>query len=579
MFPRCLSDSSSYPESQISPQTVAGTQRCAVTSSPATDEPAKKAIVLPKRQKRFAAKVKTGCMTCRRRHIKCDEGKPSCKKCTSAGRDCQYPPLVFRFTANQSVENASAPPQKPLNIRPKVSIAPQGMRVDRQEAHVFDLFRLRTAHQVGGSFNQAFWTGDVLRATSVYPAVWHACLSFAALDHRAKKPKAPEADKNSLYAFALLQHNASIRHMVKIAQQASPSYADQEAFMLVSMLYTGLCCLQGDVAQAAEHARTSILLFYQWRFWEHQQQGRRDHILSPGALISLISLYESQIFGRIRDVPRPNWYLESTLPTGPSEPYQSMSEAFVDIQPMLTAIFQAFPMVTLPGDISKITDYDDRVRQYKNRFTVWRLKFNALLDTRPDDSSTKRGAIQLQLMEVAVYVCLHLDRSLGEESFDHFTESFARINNLSRQLIHLEREAEARQGIDGQGFSYSVSVAELLFGVGRTCRDRLIRREAVALLRQWPRRDGVWRPIVVAAMCAAIIELEEGTWYHARSIEPDKCSCVYEELICNNHRVGRLELRMSAPGQASVYFRTVSDVRHQRNGLTKTISIGEAPTR
>lgn len=497
---------------------------------------------------------------------------------TSTERDCEYPPLSFRFAVNKSAQIVSVQ-HKPLHIQPKSSMAPQGIRVSRQELHIFDLFRLRTAHQVGGSFNHAFWTGDVLRAARVYPAVWHACLSFAALDYRAKKPAAPEVDKNSLYSFALLQHNASIRHMVKIAQQASPSYADQETFMLVSMLYTGLCCLQGDVAQAAEHARTSILLFYQWRFWEHQHQGRPGHILSPGALISLISLYESQIFGRIRDVPKPNWYLQGNPPAEPDEPYQSMSEAFVSIQPMLTAIFQAFPMVTLPGDITKVANYDDTVREYKSRLAVWRSKFKALLDTQPDDASTKHGAIQLQLMEVAVYVCLHLDRTLGEESFDQFTDSYTKINHLSRQLIDLEKEASAKQGIDGQGFSYSVSVAELLFGVGRTCRDRLIRREAVALLRQWPRRDGIWRPIVVAAMCAAVIELEEGTWYGARSIAPDKCSCVYEKFICNNHRVGRLDLKMSPPGQASVHFRSVSDVRHQREGLTKAVSMGEAPTR
>lgn len=573
MAPRFASDSSSSPDSHLSRHDAVVGQQHVLAFGTSPGEPSTTTIVLPKRQKRFAAKVKTGCMTCRRRRIKCDEGKPSCNKCTFTGRDCEYPDIMFRFAMNHSVP--AAPTQcKPLLIQPKVSIAPQGIKFGRQEAHIFDLFRLRTVHQVGGSFNQVFWTSDVLRAARLYPAVWHACLSFAALDHRAKKPKAPEADKMSLYSFALLQHNASIRHMVKIAQQALPSYADQETFMLVSMLYTGLCCLQGDVSQAAEHARTSILLFYQWRFWEHQHQGRRDHILSPGALISLISLYESQIFGRIRGVPRPNWYLQGNRPAAPADPYQSMSDAFVDIQPMLTAIFQAFPMVTLPGDIARISGYDETILEYKSRLAVWRSKFKALLETQPDDASTKHGVTQLQLMEVAVHVCLHLDRTLGEESFDHFTDSFARITHLARQLIHLEKEAEARQGIDGQGFSYSVSVAELLFGVGRTCRDRLIRREAVALLRQWPRRDGIWRPVVVAAMCAAVIELEEGTWYEARSIAPDECSCAYESFICNNHRVGRLELKMSPPGQASVHFRSVSDVRHQRDGLTKPVAIG-----
>lgn len=346
--------------------------------------------------------------------------------------------------------------------------------------------------------------------------------------------------------------------------------------MLVSMLYTGLCCLQGDVAQAAEHARTSIVLFYQWRFWEHQHQGRQDHVLSPPALMSLISLYESQIFGRTRNIVKPTWYLQGNPPSQPLEPYQSMSDAFVDIQPMLTAVFQQFPMVTMPGDIVHTDGNSDARLEYQSRFSIWRFKFKILLERQPRNGSVKHAALQLQLMEMAVYICLHLDRSLSEEAFDSFTESYSRINQLSRELIRLEKESEAKQGIDGQGFSYSVSVAELLFGVGRTCRHRRIRRESIALLREWPRRDGIWRPVVVAALCKAIVELEEGAWYGGPSIAPDACTCVYEKFLCNNHRVGKLDLKMAPPGPPSVRFRSVSDVRHHREGQTMPVSIGES---
>ncbi|KAJ2968180.1 hypothetical protein NQ176_g9304 [Zarea fungicola] len=35
-------------------------------------------------------RVKTGCVTCRKRHIKCDEKKPTCRHCEIGYRDCQY---------------------------------------------------------------------------------------------------------------------------------------------------------------------------------------------------------------------------------------------------------------------------------------------------------------------------------------------------------------------------------------------------------------------------------------------------------------------------------------------------------
>ncbi|KIV83267.1 hypothetical protein, variant 1 [Exophiala sideris] len=35
-------------------------------------------------------RVKTGCLTCRKRHIKCDEKKPDCRNCEIGNRECQY---------------------------------------------------------------------------------------------------------------------------------------------------------------------------------------------------------------------------------------------------------------------------------------------------------------------------------------------------------------------------------------------------------------------------------------------------------------------------------------------------------
>ncbi|KAK4244990.1 fungal transcriptional regulatory-like protein [Corynascus novoguineensis] len=45
----------------------------------------------PQSAKKTAAKkrTKTGCLTCRRRRIKCDEGKPTCNNCIKSKRDCE----------------------------------------------------------------------------------------------------------------------------------------------------------------------------------------------------------------------------------------------------------------------------------------------------------------------------------------------------------------------------------------------------------------------------------------------------------------------------------------------------------
>src|SRR5271156_3905141 len=45
-------------------------------------------VNLPIRKRARKPKVRTGCVTCKIRRIKCDEVKPACLRCTSSGRKC-----------------------------------------------------------------------------------------------------------------------------------------------------------------------------------------------------------------------------------------------------------------------------------------------------------------------------------------------------------------------------------------------------------------------------------------------------------------------------------------------------------
>ncbi|KAJ3486719.1 hypothetical protein NLG97_g6559 [Lecanicillium saksenae] len=53
----------------------------------------------PPRKRARGLRVRTGCSTCRARHVKCDERKPACKRCYIGGRLCVYP-LASQAVAN-----------------------------------------------------------------------------------------------------------------------------------------------------------------------------------------------------------------------------------------------------------------------------------------------------------------------------------------------------------------------------------------------------------------------------------------------------------------------------------------------
>lgn len=74
-------------------------------------------IILANRQKKeIKRRTKTGCLTCRKRRIKCDEGHPTCNNCRKSKRDCLgYDPIFKPQPTPQSH------PPAPVRIQPAPS--------------------------------------------------------------------------------------------------------------------------------------------------------------------------------------------------------------------------------------------------------------------------------------------------------------------------------------------------------------------------------------------------------------------------------------------------------------------------
>lgn len=60
--------------------------------------PVRTNTTMPRRTRKFHKKVRTGCLTCKIRHKRCDETKPDCYRCTSTGRKCDGYPLPSSST-------------------------------------------------------------------------------------------------------------------------------------------------------------------------------------------------------------------------------------------------------------------------------------------------------------------------------------------------------------------------------------------------------------------------------------------------------------------------------------------------
>lgn len=73
------------------------TQQAAIAEQQSPDHPLQQpdaldehtAPALPKGKSGKSTRTRTGCLTCRDRHLKCDEGSPSCQNCLKSNRECR----------------------------------------------------------------------------------------------------------------------------------------------------------------------------------------------------------------------------------------------------------------------------------------------------------------------------------------------------------------------------------------------------------------------------------------------------------------------------------------------------------
>ncbi|OAQ68010.1 fungal transcriptional regulatory protein [Pochonia chlamydosporia 170] len=85
------------------------------------------------RVKKWAPKVRTGCLTCRARRVKCDEGKPGCHRCVSTGRTCKGYQDVSPKTGKKDGESSRRRSSHGVrSSRPNIDqIVPAGYADDR----------------------------------------------------------------------------------------------------------------------------------------------------------------------------------------------------------------------------------------------------------------------------------------------------------------------------------------------------------------------------------------------------------------------------------------------------------------
>ncbi|KAJ3496682.1 hypothetical protein NLG97_g2478 [Lecanicillium saksenae] len=504
------------------------------------------------RKKRWTTKVKTGCATCRARRIKCDEGKPVCRRCVFSKRQCggymdQPPP---QYVSNSCCSSPSSTGSD-LVAQPGNGMSAIYQVASSFEQQMFHRFRTETVLQVGCVFDMQFWLMDVPQAAQAHRPLWHASVALAALSGSRTNPADSmylfaDAAMDGLTSFVMQHYHAAIRELIPLSNPSgdAPSFENQQVLLMTNVLLLGLASMQGNQRDAAMFSRHSLTLFNDWRFWQRQDNWKTS---SQGAMLSVAPLtalmYRLQSQEIADRLQRPDWLVTdfgqyTKLPS--ATPFASMTEAYRELQPILAGL----NLVVKERLLRPHTDFKlptpEHCLAFRYAFTAWKAKYDHFCDTTQSPETANRlEAMILDLFKATVENSLlpSNDYSVLIPMHHHMVDTAESIllalsttdmfnASMSDGILGSSPEASSPSSIAESAsiltpgsppllsgprlgkplpYSFGPVVLEPLFMVAMDSADFGLRQRAISVLRRWPRAEGIWSSVIMAGFSEALM--------------------------------------------------------------------------
>jgi hypothetical protein len=242
---------------------------------------------------------------------------------------------------------------------------------------------------------------------------------------------------------------------------------------------------------------------------------------------------------------------------GPTIPHKfhSITEARNCFDYLYNDVIHAAKIVRDPSNEIAAQLHDTHTSEALERFALWDVAFASFLRNPRTrlDSKAKQAANMLNLQQITMRHTFSTMGIPGEMLWDHFSENYAGIIELAEAILkHDGSDRNSKKGTGNENgslssiravyvdagvsisqqadinltdrtpachrdydtlpirtFSMDAGVIVPLFNLIWKCRISHIRRQGIALLKFYPRQEGIWDGVLVSIACERIVAIEE----------------------------------------------------------------------
>lgn len=246
------------------------------------------------RKRACTSKVRTGCITCKERRVKCDELKPACLRCTRAGQLCKG----YRFLLREPRPPKPDPvirrllprrtPSQSGGLAITVGRALPSLRLHGPDVLYFEFFRSQAAKELSGYFPSPFWFRTVLCETLTDPCIRHAILALGAAsyplvarDRRLPLSSSSDATFGVHGRAAICHHTKALALFREMMARGIENFPSRSAFIVIPLLVAFTMLQSNNLAAEALLSGLKAL-----QEVCHIWQGEQAHGGSSGPLVN-----------------------------------------------------------------------------------------------------------------------------------------------------------------------------------------------------------------------------------------------------------------------------------------------------
>ncbi|KAL4971230.1 hypothetical protein BDW66DRAFT_155858 [Aspergillus desertorum] len=498
----------------------------------------------PRRPRTGTKKSRTGCRTCRARHVKCDETPSSCKNCTRTGRTCDYDLQRLPRSSRVTAVRNGAESRQPL---PPAVASGFGWAITTDEQWCFAHFRDHTVPTLSQFFDSRLWQDLVLQMSHSEAAVYHAVVALSAVHKNSETygPPLPGQDlQNDWHRFALEQCG---RSFTLLRRRSSQDPRFREVMLLCCLLFVLTQLLRGQYDDAFQHLQSGLSILN-----EAKDQGAYQRSVQPCIVAAFVSLEVQSLQYGIQGASGSDYGIEQpTECMADHGGYRSLLEARQALDLLLGAAFRFLGQCGVLSEEEILLDYalmHHRQLQLLSRVSVFGNRLERFcLDSRLDQKE-RRGAALLRLVNQNLSLPIKTALVRDDATLDYYTPEYEA--QLSAVEDFMDRFPERPT------VTLDIGILPSLYYAAMYCRDYRIRYRAIAALRSWPHREGSFDSNWLAFIALERIKAESRA-------QPELDGMTRQSGRSLNQTMGRW------PGMGSNY--SLNDaLSSMRSGLTRS---------